>query len=124
MGEEKMSLSDQQWEFTKDLSKLLVFIVSHPRVTKCSIGEAWRQQEWQNMLVEKGYSLTKNSRHLVKLAIDLYFWIDGIFIDNKRENIERLADIGAYWESLDKYNKWGGHYKTFCDLNHFERLRK
>jgi hypothetical protein len=58
-----------------------------------SIGEAWRQQEWQDILVEKGYSKTKNSRHLHKLAIDLYIWIDGVFIENRRENTERLADI-------------------------------
>lgn len=119
-----MSLSDQQWLFTKDVSKLLIFITSHPRVTKCSIGECWRQPEWQDILVEKGYSQIKDSRHLVKLAIDLYFWIDGVFIENKKENIERVADIGTYWEFLSPYNKWGGHWKTFCDIPHFERMRK
>jgi len=119
-----LSLSDQQYEFAQDVHKLFGYLIEHPRVTKFSIGECWRQQEWQNILVEKGYSQTKNSRHLVKLAVDIYLWIDGEFIENKKENLEKVAHIGEYWCSLGKHNRWGGRYKSFCDLNHFERMRK
>lgn len=133
-----MSLSDQQYEFVKDLHLLLGFIIDDPRIDKCSIGEVWRRdfpfpvydkkgEEYhsiQNMLIKMGWSKTRASNHLYKLAVDIFFWVDEKFVDNEKENIGLLAHVGKYWESLHLKNKWGGHYKSFVDINHFERMRK
>nr|WP_223154740.1 hypothetical protein [Campylobacter concisus] len=29
--------------------------------------------------------------------------------------------MGNYWESLNTLNRWGGNFKNFIDVPHFER---
>jgi hypothetical protein len=36
-------------------------------------------------------------------------------------DIKVLAPIGAYWESLNTKNSWGGNWNSFKDVPHFER---
>jgi hypothetical protein len=58
-----------------------------------------------------------NSIHLKRCAIDLNFFKDGKLIWDR----EQLAPIGAYWQSLNPKNRWGGNFKTLVDVPHFER---
>jgi hypothetical protein len=119
-----MSLSDEQYKFARDLIMLLTFIWDDEKIDKFSLGEVWRQQDWQDILVERGYSSTRKSRHIDKQAIDLYFWIDGVFVDNTKSNIPLLQHVGDFWCSLDPLNQWGGNWKFFTDVPHFERREK
>jgi peptidoglycan L-alanyl-D-glutamate endopeptidase CwlK len=57
--------------------------------------------------------------HLKKCAIDLNFFKsgNGELVQDK----DSLQEIGNYWESLSKFNRWGGNFKSFIDTPHFER---
>jgi hypothetical protein len=36
-------------------------------------------------------------------------------------DIPTLKPVGEYWESLNPKNQWGGHWKSFKDVPHFQR---
>jgi len=84
-------------------------------------GELWRPKEMQDLYMKQGKTKTLKSYHLDRLAIDLNFFkkIEERFVlvgDKKT-----LQPLGAYWESLDQKNRWGGNFKTILDCPHFER---
>lgn len=111
-----MTLSDHQFEFLKDVCKLIEFAIDQG--AKVTGGELERKPEMQKIYLEKGLTKTANSQHMKKLAIDLNFFIDGKLTYNKAQ----LQEIGDYWEGLSGYNRWGGNFKTFIDTPHFERF--
>lgn len=112
-----MSMSDKQWEFAKDIASLILY--AERKGYKLTLGEAYRTKEQQELHVKAGRSKTMDSNHLKRLAVDFNLFIDGKVIwDFTRE----WEDLGVYWESIRKENKWGGHYKSFLDLPHFERV--
>ena len=85
-------------------------------------GELYRTPEQQALHVKNGRSQTMSSQHLKRLAIDLNFFREGA--DGSAEltyNVEDLRPLGAYWESLDPANRWGGSWSSFKDTPHFER---
>jgi len=108
-----MSLSDQQYEFAKDVNKLFIYLIDNGY--KFTIGEVLRTKEQQAIYLKSGKSKTSNSKHLDKLAIDL-----NIFINNSLSyDAEKLKDIGNYWISLSPINVWGGSWGW--DAGHFQR---
>ena len=111
-----MSLSDKQWEFAKDVSALILY--ADRKGYKITLGEAYRTKEQQALYFKDGKSKTMNSNHLKRLAIDI-----NLFIDNKPVWTLHQAweDLGVFWESIRKENRWGGHFQNFMDLLHFER---
>ena len=112
-----MKLSDQQAIFTKHVINLIDFLNSLD--WKVVIGEVWRREITQKWLLEKGWTKTLDSDHLYKLAVDLFVWIEGIFLNNQEENREIMKSAGDYWKELHPKNYWGGDYKKFVDINHF-----
>jgi hypothetical protein len=110
-----MSLVREQAAFLLDVSRLvnkateLGFVVTG--------GELFRTQEQQQIYMKTGRSKTMNSLHLRRCAIDLNFFKDG----KLTYDIPTLKPVGDYWESLDPKNKWGGNWKSFKDVPHFER---
>jgi peptidoglycan L-alanyl-D-glutamate endopeptidase CwlK len=54
---------------------------------------------------------------LKRCAIDLNFFKDGKIIWDKAI----LAPLGAYWETLNKANSWGGNGVKLVDTPHFSR---
>ncbi len=110
-----MSLSDKQFEFIKDVSKLIIFCVD--RNFKLTGGELLRTKAQQELYFAADKTRTLKSNHLKKLAIDLNFFRNGHLTYAK----SRLQFIGDYWESLDPKNRWGGNYTSFKDTSHFER---
>lgn len=113
-----MIVSDHQYEFLKDLAKLIQFIESDGQ----KVTATWlkRDRELQRKMVENGLSKTMDSKHLDSLAIDLNFFINRKYT-TKKEDIEKY---GKYWESLNSLNRWGGYFKGFGkdgDSGHFER---
>ena len=110
-----MSLVEEQAAFLKDVRKLLAkaeelgFVVTG--------GELYRTTEQQQIYVNTGRSTTMNSNHLRRCAIDFNFFKDGKLI----YDLVILNPLGLYWRSLDPKNDWGGFWKSFKDVPHFER---
>jgi len=110
-----MSLREEQSAFAKDVNSLLTYI--HSAEWEVSFGEVLRTPEMQEIYVQTGKSKTKNSNHLLKCAIDLNFFFDGV-IKTSKSDLQRFGD---YWETLNPKNRWGGNWKSFQDCPHFER---
>ncbi len=116
--------SRMQYEFFKDIVSLFIFamdLCEEGVFDRCVLGEAWRRPEMQRILKDRGWSNTLSSRHMVKLAVDLFFWQDGRFIRNVPKNKAKLQDVGDYWESRNPNNVWGGNFKTLLDISHYEK---
>jgi hypothetical protein len=108
-----MSLNADQFKFTHDVAKLIVYIYS--KGYKCTFGETFRTAEQAAINEKKGIGIAK-SNHCKRLAIDLnLFSISGKYLS---ETID-YEIFGKYWESLDQSNRWGGHFPR-ADGNHFE----
>lgn len=83
-----------------------------------TLGEAWRPPETQELYVKQGKSWTENSRHLVRLAIDLNLFIN----DEWKKDPVAFTPLGKYWESLHPDCRWGGRWRSTPDANHFELM--
>lgn len=110
-----MALVQQQAEFLLDACKL-VYHATQMGFTVTG-GELLRTPEQQAIYLKTGRSKTMQSNHLRRLAIDVNFIKDGQLIWDKNT----LAPVGAFWESLNPQNRWGGNFKTLVDCPHFER---
>ena len=110
-----MSLVAEQAAFLLDAAKLIQFATQEGFVV--TGGELARTPEQQAIYVKTGRSKTMNSIHLKRCAIDLNFFKDGKLI----YDIKQLQIVGNYWESLHPNNSWGGNWKSFKDVPHFER---
>ena len=110
-----MSLNQEQAAFLLDACKLILFATE--RGFLVTGGELARTPEQQAVYVKTGRSKTMQSNHLKRCAIDLNFFKDGKIIWDK----ETLAPMGAYWESLNPKNRWGGNFRSLVDCPHFER---
>ena len=110
-----MSLSQEQAAFLLDACKLIQYATEQGFMV--TGGELTRTPEQQAIYLSSGRSKTMNSMHLKRCAIDLNFFKDGQLVSNKT----LLDPIGAYWESLDPKNRWGGNFKSLVDCPHFER---
>jgi peptidoglycan L-alanyl-D-glutamate endopeptidase CwlK len=110
-----MSLVSEQAAFLIDVTKLIAkatelgFVVTG--------GELFRTIEQQEIYVKTGRSKTMNSIHLKRCAIDLNFFKDGKLTYDKG----LLQPVGDYWESLNAKNQWGGNWRSFKDVPHFQR---
>jgi uncharacterized protein YnzC (UPF0291/DUF896 family) len=112
-----MSLSDKQWDFLQDVAELIAY--AKEKRYKLTGGELWRPNEMQELYLEQGKTQVKRSNHQDRLAIDLNLFVHGEIQWSKNSYWE---DLGSYWKSLHKDNRWGGDYKTLEDPFHFERL--
>lgn len=86
-------------------------------------GELLRTLEQQKIYVQTGRSKTMHSLHLRKLAGDLNFFLNGMWINGLYPNEAKsvLQPVGSIWEALHPSNRWGGNFKGFVDAGHFER---
>jgi peptidoglycan L-alanyl-D-glutamate endopeptidase CwlK len=86
----------------------------------------YRTAETQNKLFLDGKSnadgYDKKSRHQSGQAVDVYAYVDG----KASWEPEHLSMVAcAMLEAairLDVNMRWGGHFKSFIDMPHFERL--
>jgi hypothetical protein len=110
-----MRLGAKQELFSRNLNKLISWVYEHTAF-EIRRGEALRPAIMQRHYVKVGRSKTMNSQHGKKLASDLFFFLNGHFILSS----QKLQSIGDYWESLNPNNRWGGNWKSFKDVPHFE----
>jgi len=105
-----------QSEFTRDVMRLLAMAFNAGFTV--TLGEAFRTPEQQAIHVKAGRSKTMSSNHLDRRALDLNFFLeDGTLCYDK----DTLQPLGDFWESLHPNNRWGGNWKSFKDVPHFER---
>lgn len=110
-----MSLSREQAAFLLDVCKLINYATEQGWMI--TGGELYRTPEQQEIYLKTGRSKTMASNHLKRCAVDLNFFRDGQLIWDKNQ----IAPLGAYWESLNEKNRWGGNFKSLVDVPHFER---
>lgn len=110
-----MSNVSEQAAFLLDMSKLIQKATEMG--FQVTAGELYRTPEQQQIYVKTGRSRTMNSLHLQRRAVDLNFFKDGKLTYDKAT----LAPLGAYWESLDPLNSWGGNGVKLVDTPHFSR---
>lgn len=83
--------------------------------------EGLRTQERQKQLVASGASKTMNSRHLTGHAVDLApLPIDW---DNRDAFKTVSTAMKAAAEELGIKIEWGGDFKTFSDMPHYQLAR-
>lgn len=107
-----MTLREQQSKFVQLVAKLIEFAYTHD--IELTFGEALRTPEQQQIYIDKGLSKTSNSKHLIKLAIDLNVFINGEYRTDKPS----YQILGDFWKSLDPECIWGGDWGW--DANHFQ----
>ena len=112
-----MSLVTEQAAFLLDMCKLIQFATGQGFVL--TAGELYRTPEQQELYVKTGRSQTMNSLHLKRLAVDFNIFKDGKLVGDKAT----LAPLGAYWETLNPLNSWGGNGKKLVDCPHFSRVQ-
>ena len=110
-----MSNVQEQNDFLKDVCCLIFH--AHSLGFVVTAGELYRTPEQQQIYVKTGRSRTMNSLHLQRRAVDLNFFKDGKLVYDKHV----LAPLGAYWESLNPLNSWGGNGVKLVDTPHFSR---
>ena len=110
-----MSLVTEQAAFLLDVCKLIQ--KSNELGFTVTGGELFRTLEQQQLYIKTGRSKTMNSLHLKRCAIDLNFFIDG----KLTYDVKVLTPLGQYWESLNPKNQWGGFWRSFKDVPHFQR---
>ncbi len=111
------SMTEPQWEFLKDLSKLITYAAMHPDV-RLTGGDLW---------AKTGHMA--GSLHYDRLAIDLNLHVKeevpnqvGVWKWRYVKGKHWLwGDLGAMWKSLNSQNRWGGDFDKVRDWNHFSR---
>ena len=125
-----MKLSENQIIFSINIADLI--LKANSMGIGLTFGDAFRPQELQ-ILYCYGYSVevendapkliksnkrsqTLVSKHGKRLAVDFNHFLDGILTYDKAV----LQELGDYWESLHPKNRWGGNFKSFLDIPHYE----
>lgn len=111
-----MSQVQIQWEFLKDLSRLIEFASTLEGV-QMSGGDLYQDNDWCKRNCENKTIHLKTGYHPRRRAIDLNLFVDGVYITGFHDVWEEL---GRFWELLNPKNRWGGRF-TKKDYNHFER---
>lgn len=94
--------------------------------------EGLRTPDRQRQLFQEGHSQTLNSRHLTGHAVDLCAWVPNertgkhevSWETRHYHKIARAMFDASGWIGPAYHNgtevRWGGHWRTFKDLTHFE----
>jgi D-alanyl-D-alanine dipeptidase len=109
-----MSLSEVQQQFAQYVAQLLLYVAECGY--GCTLGEAYRPQEMQELYYEQGKTQTLNSMHTKRLALDINLFKDGVYLTDSAD----YTFLGEFWCSLDPCCEWGGNWTTLADGNHFE----
>ena len=107
-----MSKVDEQCSFLRDAARLILWCETNNLTT--TGGELFRTIEQQQWYWDHKMTKTMKSKHLEKLAIDLFLIVDG-----RMATLDEYRPMGDYWKSLHPHNVWGGDWGW--DANHFQR---
>ena len=108
-GDAILSLGPKQRLFVRLVSGLIMRI--YDEGYEATFGEAWRPPETAAAYAAQGKGIV-NSLHIVKLAIDLNLFHNGIYL----ADTESHRVFGEWWEKRHALCRWGGRFK---DGNHY-----
>ena len=130
-------MTQEQWKFLQDIGKLIDFAAANNYTLTEAEGLRTPAQAWMNSLPAGSkieatapdgttyeYSDTvggkgiSHSLHLRGLAFDMNLILP---TGGLAQTVEDYRPLGEFWESLDPINRWGGHFSTRPDADHFER---
>ena len=106
------TLGQHQRRFLPLVSKLIEF--AYAQGYELTAGECYRSPEQAALNAQHGVGIA-NSLHILRLAIDLQLFKDGVYITDTPS----YAPLGEYWKTLDPACAWGGDFQTRPDGNHF-----
>ncbi len=105
------TLGQRQRRFLPLLAKLIDFAYSQGY--QLSAGEAYRTPEQAALDAQHGTGIA-NSLHILRLAIDLQLFKDGVYLTDSLA----YKPLGDFWKTLDPDCAWGGDFKS-VDADHF-----
>lgn len=111
MASKNLTLTQRRINFTKDMIKLLNYALGLG--IEFYVKEVERNPEYQEWLIQHGFSKAKNPKHPIGLAVDIAIIKNGKF----STDIEDYRPLGEFWQSLG--HVWGGSWK-WKDVFHFE----
>jgi len=88
-----------------------------------TVTEGLRTVERQEKLFKAGASKTMNSRHLTGHAVDLAAIVDGRITWSTQPYYKIAEAMKKAADGLGIEIKWGGDFKDFIDMPHFELSR-
>lgn len=106
-----MTLRQQQSLFAQLVGRLITW--SYENGFELTLGETVRTKEQAYANEVQGIG-TKDSLHIVRLAIDLNLFIDGKY----QVAAAAYAPLGLCWKTLHPLCRWGGDWSK-RDANHF-----
>jgi hypothetical protein len=109
-----MTRSEQRRHFAQLFAHLIVWAGQQGYTV--AIGTTSRSLYEQRHLVTCGASRTLKNTHVDGLAGDLLLYRGRTSVTAAKEYVP----LGAYWQSLDPCNVWGGSWETVVDADHFE----
>jgi hypothetical protein len=107
-----MTLREKQSAFAALLPRLIARAMEMG--FEVTLGEAYRPPEQAELMAKQGKGI-KNSTHIIRLAIDLNLFKDGVYLESTKAHQE----LGEWWEeqSIDGLTCcWGGRFR---DGNHY-----
>lgn len=109
-----MELLESQKIFSFNIACLLQEI--HKKGYSVTFGEAYRTKEQAEIYAKEGKGIL-HSLHCERLAVDL-----NIFAPDGKELLtkEELEQFGKLWEFMNPHNRWGGHFTTGPDSDHYQ----
>lgn len=108
----EMKLGEKQQLFTANIGRLILWAYS--KGYRLTFGEVYRTPEQARANAKSGKGIS-NSLHIIRLAVDLNLFVEGIY----QTNSEAYQVLGDYWKTLHPLNRWGGDFKSRPDGNHF-----
>jgi hypothetical protein len=106
-----MSLSEQQRAFCLNVGKLIAW--AYDNGYELTFGEALRTPEQAAHNATTGAGIA-NSLHLIRLAIDLNVFKDGVY----QTDVDAYRPLAEYWKSLNPLNAAGADFSK-PDADHF-----
>jgi hypothetical protein len=107
-----VTLGEQQRKFLPLVAKLIEWAYSNGY--ELTAGECYRSPEQAALNAQHGTGIA-NSLHILRLAVDLNVFKDGVYQTDK----EPYRPLGDYWVTLDPLCRWGGNWTTRDDPFHF-----
>jgi hypothetical protein len=107
-----MTLGQLQRQFLPQVAKLIEW--AYANGYELTAGECYRTPEQAALNAQHGTGIA-NSLHILRLAIDLNLFKDGVYLTDSAA----YKPLGDYWKSLTPECCWGGDWTTRVDGNHF-----
>ncbi len=104
------TLRESQTRFAYKLGEFLLWCKEKGH--EVTLGEAYRPRETAELYSKQGRG-SRLSKHTQRLAIDLNYFVDGVY----QKDTNAYLELGLKWESLGGI--WGGRFHR-RDGNHFE----